>query len=196
MIAAKRSALRRFWVQLPFSIWLVILWMLLWGQFTWLAAITGVAVAAFVTAAFRLPSAELSGRVNPWRLLIFVVAFLLDLVRGALEVAWEALTPNPPYAAVIRVPLKVDDDLLMTHVAVTMSLVPGSTVVEADRENRILYLHAIRTRTMDDVERVRRSAWRWEKRIALALGSRQSVEDVRRGVTVAERRAESVGGAA
>src|SRR5690606_16825642 len=59
-----RRAWHTIWVQLPFSLWLVAVWMMLWGQFTPLAAITGVVVALFVTRVFRLPPAELSGRIN------------------------------------------------------------------------------------------------------------------------------------
>ncbi|WP_223848759.1 hypothetical protein [Microbacterium hominis] len=43
------------WRQLPFFVWLVALWMLLWGQFTVLAAVTGLIVAIVVTRVFRLP---------------------------------------------------------------------------------------------------------------------------------------------
>src|SRR5690606_5764937 len=37
-----RAQVKRLWVQLPFFIWLVVLWMLLWGQLTVLAAVTGI----------------------------------------------------------------------------------------------------------------------------------------------------------
>lgn len=43
------------WRQLPFFLWLIALWMLLWGQVTVLAALTGLIVAIFVTRVFRLP---------------------------------------------------------------------------------------------------------------------------------------------
>ena len=43
MGAPARLAL--FWRQLPFFLWLVVLWMLLWGQLTVLALVTGVIVA-------------------------------------------------------------------------------------------------------------------------------------------------------
>src|SRR5690606_23851142 len=43
------------WRQLPFFIWLVTLWMLLWAQFTVLSLLTGIIVALFVTRVFRLP---------------------------------------------------------------------------------------------------------------------------------------------
>ncbi len=74
--------------------------------------------------------------------------------------------------------LRTDDDLIMTHVAVTASLIPGSLIVEADRDRRILYLHVIGVRSREDVEEQRESVLRWERRIVLAVGSRAQVEKV------------------
>ena len=44
----KRSALQQIWRQLPFFVWLIALWMLLWGQFTVLAFVTGLITAVWV----------------------------------------------------------------------------------------------------------------------------------------------------
>jgi multicomponent Na+:H+ antiporter subunit E len=174
------SLARRAWRQLPFFVWLVALWMLLWGQFTVLSFITGVVVAVFVTRVFRLPAVELSGRVNLWHGLVFVVTFLGALVRGSLTVAWQIVNPlSYPGTAVIAVPLRTDDDLIMTHVGVTASLIPGSLIIEADRDRRILYLHVVGVSSNVDVERQRESVLRWERRIVMALGSKAQVEAVR-----------------
>ena len=70
------------WRQLPFFVWLIALWMLLWGQFTWLAFLTGLVAAIVVTRVFRLPPVELSGRVHLWWGLLFALEFLVALVRG------------------------------------------------------------------------------------------------------------------
>jgi multicomponent Na+:H+ antiporter subunit E len=174
------SVARRAWRQLPFFVWLVALWMLLWGQFTVLAVVTGIIVAVFVTRVFRLPAVELSGRLNLWFGLVFVVTFIGALVRGSLTVAWQVLNPwRYPGTAVIAVPLRTDDDLIMTHVGVTASLIPGSLVIEADRDRRILYLHVLGVSSDRDVERQRESVLRCERRIVMALGSRAQVEAVR-----------------
>lgn len=188
--ATVSGALRYAWVQLPFFAWLVLLWMLLWGQFTWLALITGLLVAVFVTTVFRLPAAELSGRINPGWLFIFAMQFLAALVGGSLTVAWQVLRPGGARGtAVVAVPLRVDDDLIMTHVGNTCSLIPGSLVLEADRANRVIYLHVIGVRDEADVEHQRASSLRWERRIVRAVGSRAQVEAVKAGVPVVERRA-------
>ncbi|WP_298943662.1 Na+/H+ antiporter subunit E [uncultured Microbacterium sp.] len=168
------------WRQLPFFVWLVALWMLLWGQFTVLAALTGVVVAVFVTRVFRLPPVELSGRVNLWYGIVFVVMFGVALVRGSLLVAWQTLNPTRyPRSAVVAVPLRTDDDLIMAHVGVTSSLIPGSLIIDVDRNRRILYLHVIGVSSECDVESQRRAVHSWEARIVRAVGSRAQLEAIR-----------------
>ena len=176
----KRGVWVQVWRQLPFFIWLIALWMLLWSQFTWTAFLTGLVAALVVTRVFRLPPVELSGRVNLWYGAMFVLQFLVALVQGSLTVAAQVLDwRRQPGTAIVAVSLRVDDDLIMTHVAVTTSLIPGSLVVDADRDRRILYLHVIGVRSDRDVEKQRQSAWDWERRIVLAVGSRAQVERVR-----------------
>lgn len=176
----KRSVLTGIWRQLPFFLWLIALWMLLWGQFTVLAFLTGTVVAVFVTSVFRLPPVELSGRLNPWWLLVFLVQFLGAVVKGSLVVAWQVVRPGrQPGVSVVAVPLVTDDDLIMAHVGVTASLIPGSLVLETDRDRRILYLHVLGAATDAEVDAQRRMVQRWEARIVRAVGSPAQLEAVR-----------------
>lgn len=178
-----RRILSVLWRQLPFFIWLVALWMLLWGQFTFVSFITGLVAAIFVTRIFRLPPVELSGRVNLWWGLVFILEFLAALVRGALTVAWQVVDwRRQPGTAIIAVPMRTDDDLIMTHTAVTASLIPGSLLVDADRDRRILYLHVIGVRSERDVERQHASVLHWEERIVRAVGSHAQLKAVRDAV--------------
>lgn len=175
-----KTAVVSLWRQLPFFIWLIALWMLLWGQFTVLAFLTGLAVAVFVTRVFRLPPVELSGRVNLWWGLVFLLQFIVALVRGSLTVALQVIdVRRQPGSAIIAVPLLTDDDLIMSHVAVTASLIPGSLIVDIDRDRRVLYLHVIGVKNTDDVEAQCHSVQRWEKRLVRVVGSRAQLEAVR-----------------
>ncbi len=176
----QRSALTGIWRQLPFFLWLVALWMLLWGQFTILAFLSGVVVAVFVTSVFRLPPVELSGRLNPWWLLVFTLQFLGAVVKGSLVVAWQVVSPRrQPGVSVVAVPLVTDDDLIMAHVGVTASLIPGSLVLETDRDRRILYLHVLGASTDAEVDEQRRLVQRWEARLVRAVGSRAQLDAIR-----------------
>ena len=185
---------RHFWrdirVQLPFLAWLVVLWMLLWAQFTVLAFLSGLVVAVFVTRVFRLPTVELSGRINVWYAALLVVQFLFAVLRGALAVTVQVFDfRRQPGAAIIAVPLKYADDLMMTHVSVVSSLVPGSLVVEADRDRQVLYLHVIGVRSLADGERQREGVLRWERRVVRALGAPEQYRALK-----ADERAARAGG--
>lgn len=175
-----RDRIARLSRQLPWFVWLVAVWMLLWGQFTVLAALTGIVVAVLVTRVFRMPAVEIAGRLSIAHAAVFVATFLAALVRGSLLVSWQVIDPRrPPAAAVIAVPLLVDDDLTMVHTAVTSSLIPGSLVLDVDRGARVLYIHVIGVRTEADVERQRAGIQRWERRIVKAFGTRSQRQQVR-----------------
>jgi multicomponent Na+:H+ antiporter subunit E len=188
----RRQTKRHLWrdirVQLPFLAWLVVLWMLLWAQFTVLSFLTGLVVAIFVTRVFRLPTVELSGRINIGYAALFVVQFLFAVLSGAVSVTLQVFDfRRQPGTAIIAVPLRYADDLVMTHDAVVSSLIPGSLVVETDRDRRILYLHVIGVRNHADVEKQRAGVLRWERRVVRALGDpaqyRALKADQRAGLT-------------
>ncbi|WAC70271.1 Na+/H+ antiporter subunit E [Microbacterium sp. SL75] len=187
MNPSRRSQVSLFLHQLPFLVWLVALWMLLWGQFTWLAFLTGLVMAVFVTRVFRLPPVELSGRINLWYGLVFVVTFLGAVIKGSLIVAWQVLDfRRQPGAAIIAVPLRVDDDVIMAHTAVTASLIPGSLIVDVDREKRTLFLHTIGVRSDADAEHQRRVVLGWEARITRAVGSKEELQELRAKIAEAD----------
>lgn len=164
--------------QLPLLVWLVVLWMLLWGSVSWLNLVTGILVAVLVTRVFFLPAVELSGRFNLWWALVFIVTFVWDVVRGSFHVAWIAVSPQRrPHSSVIAVQLSSRSDLIMLLVSINISLVPGSLVIEADRYRGVLYVHALDVHDAASVERARATVLRAERRIVRVIGSR---EDVRR----------------
>lgn len=168
----KRRFLRDVLLQLPFLVWLVLLWLLLWNQFTPLALVTGVLAAIFVTRVFRLPTVELVGRVNVWYTMVFIALFLGAVVMGAISVTLQVFDfRRQPGAAIVAIPLRYADDIVTTHVAITASLIPGSLVVESDRDRRILYLHVIGVRTRAEVDAFRHDVLRWERRIVRAVGT-------------------------
>ncbi|CAD6007290.1 Na+/H+ antiporter subunit E [Agreia sp. COWG] len=166
------------WRQLPLLIWLVVLWLLLWDQVSVLSVVTGIVLALLVTRVFYLPPVELPDRVGPLGLVVFIARFVYDLVRASFEVAFIAVDPRRvPTSSIVAVQLSTKSDLSLTLTALAISLVPGSLVVEADRQDDILYLHVLGTETPDDVERARADVIRVEERIVRAIGSR---DDVRR----------------
>lgn len=167
--------------QLPFFLWLIVVWMALWGQLNGLVLITGVLVALFVVRAFYLPPAEAPARFNPYRFAILLSRFVFDLALASFGVSWQAVRPRPIGASsIIQVDLRTRSDLIMTLTAVAITLIPGSFVLEADRTSTTLYLHVLGATTIGEGEKMRATVFALEERIIRALGTADDVLRVQR----------------
>lgn len=163
--------------QLPLLFVLVVLWMLLWGAVSWLNLVTGVILAFLVTRVFYLPPVELSGRFNPLWLAVFLCQFFYELFVASFQVALLALRPRRvSQNSIIEVQLRTRSDLIMTVVAIAMSLVPGSFVIESDRMRSRLYFHALHTEDLKAVEGVRTKALQLERLLVRSFGSVDDIE--------------------
>lgn len=167
------------WSGIGLVVGLLLLWVLLWGQLTWLSVLTGLILAIVVSVVFYLPAIDIDSRFNLWFLAVFVVRLLVDIWRGSMQVAWLALKPRfVPSNAILAIPLLTRSDLIMMWTAESISIVPGSFVVDIDREESVLYVHTIDMHSEADLDAFCREVRATEKRIVLAVGSRVDVERV------------------
>jgi multicomponent Na+:H+ antiporter subunit E len=173
--AERKRAGARTLQQLPLLVALVLLWMLLWGNVSWLNLVTGLILAVAVTRIFYLPPVELSGRFNPFWFAVFLGVFAWQLVVASFQVAGQAFGRPIRSNAVIAVQLFTRSDFIMTLTAIALSLIPGSLVLEADRERSILYLHVLNTPDATAVEKTRHSVMTIERRLVRALGSKDDI---------------------
>ncbi|MEV6812635.1 Na+/H+ antiporter subunit E [Micromonospora sp. NPDC051296] len=161
---------------------LVAVWVLLWGTLSWANVISGLVVAAVLLAVFPLPPVTFAGRIHPLPLLRFALRFLLDLVVASAQIAWLALrVGHTPRSAIIAVQLRVNTDLNLTLTAESLSLVPGSLILEADRSTGTLFIHVINVDSLAEVEQFRRGVLDLEARIIAAIGSADEQRRVREG---------------
>ncbi|XPP25407.1 MAG: Na+/H+ antiporter subunit E [Leucobacter sp.] len=168
------------WHELPLLIGLVLTWMALWHEVSWMSLVSGVLISILAMRLFYLPPVELAGRFNPWWALRYLVYFLWHLAVASVQVAWLAVRPGPPpRTAIIAVRLRTRSDFILTMVALTVSLIPGSLVAEVDRFGSILYLHVLNTPTQKEITRARRQSSRIEQLLIRAVGSRAEVEALR-----------------
>ncbi|GAA2035271.1 hypothetical protein GCM10009819_19640 [Agromyces tropicus] len=178
--AAQLSGWQAVWRQLPLLAALVVLWLFLWDHVDVLTVTTGVLLAIGVTRAFYLPPVLLSGRFNPWRGLLLGLWMMFDVVVASIQVALRAVQPGwTPMNAIIAVQLLTRSDLVTTLTAEAITVVPGTVVVDIDRERGLLYLHAFGTRTDADLEKARAHVLATEERIVLAIGTHEQAEAVR-----------------
>lgn len=176
----KRGMGRRLLRQAPLLVSLVVLWMLLWGEITWLSAVSGLAVALGVTRLLYLPPVELGGRFNLFWFLVLALRFLSDIVVSSVLVAAEVLRPGrTPLNAIVQVPLRTRSDFVLSVTATIVSLVPGTLVLEIDRDRGQLFVHVLAARDAGGVETARRSVLATEASVIRAFGSRADLERVR-----------------
>ena len=174
------SRWRSVWRQLPLLVGLVALWLFLWDHIDALTVVTGVLLAIAVTRVLYLPPVLLSGRFNPWRGLLLGLRMMFDVVVASLQVAFFAVNPRwQPMNSILAVQLLTRSDLVTTLTAEAISVVPGTVVVDIDRERGLLYLHALGTRTEADLERTHRNVLGTEERIVLAIGTHAQALAVR-----------------
>jgi multicomponent Na+:H+ antiporter subunit E len=175
--AGLRGRLRH---QLPLLVWLVVVWMLLWGTWSWANLLGGAVVALAVTTLLPLPPVVGGTRVRPVGLLVFLGHFLVDVVLSGALVAWQTVRPRGiGRSAIIEVQLRTDSDLLLTIVAETVTLVPGSLVMDMDRERRTLAIHVLHVQDEADVERRRASVLAEEERVVRAFGTATEIAALR-----------------
>jgi multicomponent Na+:H+ antiporter subunit E len=159
-------------LQPPVLLWLVVVWVALWGDLTLANVVTGFAVALVVCLVFPLPRLQMHLHLRPLRLAWLVLHFLGDVVAASAEVAWKTLQLGlQPRNAVIEVDLRTRSDFVLTVVAEMVSLVPGSLVVEARRSTHTLFLHVLDARDMAGVESMRARVLALERRVVLAFGT-------------------------
>lgn len=176
-MSRRRISLRQ---ELPLLVWLVLVWGALWQDFSPGNLLFGALLAVLVARIFYLPPVELSGRFNILHALPFALRFLGRVAAASIEVMYLAAVRGPKVInAVVAVPLRSHQDLIVTAVGHVISLIPGSLVVEVDRSTSTLYLHALNISTADDVENLRREVRSIEAGLIRIMGSREELEAVR-----------------
>lgn len=164
------------------AVLLVAVWMLLWGVFSWANLLSGIVVAAIVFIAFPLPPVTFAGRLRPLGLLRFTARFVTDLATASFQLAVMAFRfGHEPRSAIINVPLVTSSDLVLTLTGEAVSLVPGSLIVDADKDSNSLYIHVIGVADRAAVERFRREVYATEARIVRAIGSNAEIRMIEGG---------------
>ncbi|MFZ7088678.1 Na+/H+ antiporter subunit E [Curtobacterium sp. RRHDQ10] len=166
--------------EVPLVLGLVVLWAMLWGSWTPLTLLTGVVLAVLVTQLLPLPPIPLSSRLDPFRLVVLLAVFVVQVVVASFQVSWIAVRRRgAPRSSMVLVPLRTHSDMTFTISVLAISLVPGSYVVEVDLARRRILLHVLDTPDEAAVTAARRSALALEARVIRALGSTEDLEAIR-----------------
>ena len=176
-MSRRRISLRQ---ELPLLVWLVIVWAALWQDFSPGNLLFGAILAVAVARMFYLPPVDLSGRFNILHAVPFALGFLVKVVAASFQVMYLAAVRGPTVTnAVVAVPLRSHEDLMVTATGHVISLIPGSLVVEVDRSTSTLYLHGLNLSTPEDVEKLRREVRDIEAGLIRIMGTRQELDAIR-----------------
>lgn len=170
----RRRPLRANWGML---LWLTLVWVLLWGEFSLANLLSGIIVAIVVTTALPLPKTPLDHSFRPWPTVKLIVKFFYDIVVASMEIAWLAIRGRRPHGAVIRVQLRSHSDIYLTITAGMSALVPGSVVVEAHRLTGVLYVHIVDVELQGGLETARATVLAQEERILRAFATDEELLD-------------------
>jgi multicomponent Na+:H+ antiporter subunit E len=174
----------------PLAVWLVLVWVALWGELTVANVLGGAAVALALIAAFPTagPRSGLPVRLLP--ALRFAGYFVVKLVEANVVVAWEVVTPrNRINEGIVQVPLRQASDALTTLVANAVTLTPGTLTLEVERAPGGICVLSVHVLHLHSVEAVRRDILTLEYLAVQAFGDREArlaVVDAPRGTRPSE----------
>lgn len=125
-------------------IWLAVVWVALWGQVSTANVLAGLAVGAIIMVTLPLPRIPVRGRLRLLPLLKLVAVSVYYGLESSLQLAWFALRPGPPpVSGVLKVQFAFRSDLVLVLCTNLLNLIPGTMVLEIDREQCVVYVHVI-----------------------------------------------------
>ncbi|GAB3207328.1 Na+/H+ antiporter subunit E [Marinactinospora thermotolerans] len=168
--------LGRVYVQVPSLIAMTVVWALLFGELSVGVVLSGLLVSLAIVLIFPLPPVDPGLRLRPWPFLVFLGRFATDLITASVKVVGQAFAfGRLPRSSVIGVPLRSRSDLLLTMTAVTLSVIPGSVIVEVRYATSTLFVHVLGAADPAAAEAARRDVWALEERITRAFGTREDL---------------------
>lgn len=150
--------------------WLILAWILLWGNISAANVLSGFAIALLITLLLPLPVVPVEGRLHPASFVKLLLVVGWSLVVSSLQVAWLAIRPGPPpLSAVLRVGFPVKSDLVLALGVNAINLTPGTMVLEIDRDRRLLYIHVLDVGSPRAVDRFHSEVERLERLLVAAF---------------------------
>lgn len=150
--------------------WLILVWVLLWGNISAANILSGLVIALVITVWLPLPAVPVEGRLHILPLLRLVVTVTYYLLVSSAQVAALALKPGPPpLTAVLRAHLAVKSDLVLALAVNIINLTPGTVVLEIDQARRMIYVHVLDVGSDRTVQRFYRQISGLEKLLIAAF---------------------------
>ena len=137
-----------------FILWLTIMWIMLMGEISWANIIAGFLVGTAIVLLLPLPAMPIANIKVRWgAFALLILKWFWDLAKASVKVAWLALRPqDPPKTAILNVPMRVQNDLVLSFATVLYNLQPGGSVTDIDIANRMWTVHVLDADSPDAIE--------------------------------------------
>lgn len=147
---ADRAGLGR---RLPTLVGLVLMWIALWGTLSVANLVGGAIVAVAVMLFAHQIKPRPVRHLDPAAALLYLTTFAEQLVVANWQVIKAVLRPDEIRPGVIAMPLHHASDAVVTLVANSITLTPGTLTLETERRGdiAILYVHALDLTDADGV---------------------------------------------
>jgi multicomponent Na+:H+ antiporter subunit E len=146
-----RAGVLRRW---PTVLAVIAMWIALWERLSLANVLAGAVVAWAVLLVARdvAPRPVQHFRIIP--ALRYLLTFVEQLVAASWQVALAVVRPDTITPGIIAMPLRYASDAVVTLVANSITLTPGTLTLETERQGdtAILYVHAI---DLSDIDAVR-----------------------------------------
>lgn len=158
-----------------FALLLTGIWVLAWGSLTVANVVGGLAVAALLlTVAPDTWPRRATIRIRPLRILRFLVFVLSEVLLANIHLVRQVLARTPRVSTgVLAIPLPQVSDGLLTLIANTIALTPGTIPIHVNYEPTVMYVHFLE---LVDVEAGRRSVQRLASFAYAAFASDEAIE--------------------
>ena len=153
-------------------VWLTVMWMLLWGEFSLPNLVNGLLLGIVLVTVVPPPlSRDERVTIRLLPALSFLLWFAKALLVSNLTVAREVLAPpgrtgiNP---AIVAVPLRTRSGRLATLIANAITLTPGTMTIDARGRPAVLYVHVM---SFSDLDSTLEEMADLERRVVDAFGN-------------------------
>lgn len=157
------------------TLWLVIVWTVMFQQISWIVVLSGILFAVVIQVVFPMPSHSHLWHVRIGYAIVLVARFIWDLVVAGVQVSWLVLSGSEHPDGIVECRMKSGNPVYLTVVAAMCSMVPGTVVLKIDPSKKLMYLHALNLPAQGGANGVRSAAQGQEKRVLLAMATNPAV---------------------
>lgn len=154
-----RAGIMRRW---PILAALTAMWVDLWGDVTLANILGGALVSMLVLAVAGTVAPRPLQHFRPRPALRYLGTFAVQLVVASYQVVLAVLQPDRAVPGIIALPLRHASDFVVTLVANSITLTPGTLTLEIERrdDTAVLYVHVL---DLSDIDSVRRDVYVLER---------------------------------